>query len=62
MLPQDEGEGKILRVAPMSGDLAFGDDVTEECKRIYAHIVGTTDGFLEMSEEMRRMHEMQEDE
>lgn len=51
-----QGEGRVVVLKPMSGELAFDEDVVEECKGVYERIVGTREGFLEMGEEMRRQY------
>lgn len=55
-------ERGVLSLAPMLGELAFEEDVVEECKCVYERIMGTREGFLEMGEEMRRQYALQDEE
>jgi hypothetical protein len=41
--------------------LAF-DAGVEECKRVYETIIGTREGFLEMTEEMKKQYTLAEEE
>lgn len=58
----DSKEDGLVELSPMSGDLAFDAGVVEECKQVYERIIGTKEGFLEMTEEMRRQYALAEEE
>jgi len=58
----DGKESGLVELSPMSGDLAFDAGVVEECKQVYEKIVGTREGFLEMTEEMKKQYALTEEE
>jgi len=58
----DVKEGGLVELSPMSADLAFDAGVVEECKRVYEMVIGTKEGFLEMTEEMRTQYALAEEE
>jgi len=56
----DAVDGAVI-LDPLTQDIALQDDVLEESLRIYENIVGTREGFMEVSEEIRRMKEEMEE-
>ncbi|PUU79805.1 hypothetical protein B9Z19DRAFT_1114255 [Tuber borchii] len=46
---------------PLTQDIALQDGVLEESLRIYEKVVGTREGFMDVSEEIRRMKEEMEE-
>ncbi|KAF8251749.1 FAD/NAD(P)-binding domain-containing protein [Wilcoxina mikolae CBS 423.85] len=51
-----QGEERVVALKQIGRELAFNEDVVEECKAVYERIVGTREGFLEMGEEMKRQY------
>lgn len=42
---------RVVLIKTMSDDLAFPDDVVEQCRNVYEEVVGTTKGFLTLNGE-----------
>jgi RAB protein geranylgeranyltransferase component A len=57
----EEVKGRVVKIKGMKGGLAFDEGTVESCKRVYERIIGTREGFLRMTEEMRRQYEEMED-
>ncbi|CCX06872.1 GDP dissociation inhibitor-domain-containing protein [Pyronema domesticum] len=58
---EEEVKGRIVKIKGMKGGLAFDEGTVESCKRVYERIIGTKEGFLRMTEQMRRQYEEIED-
>ncbi|KAI5818777.1 GDP dissociation inhibitor-domain-containing protein [Pyronema omphalodes] len=60
---EKEGEvkGRVVKIKGMKDGLAFDEGTVESCKRVYERIIGTREGFLRMTETMRRQYEEMED-
>lgn len=56
----DVADGAVI-LDPLTQDIALQDDVLEESLRIYEKVVGTREGFMDVSEEIRRMKEEMEE-
>ncbi|PWW77088.1 hypothetical protein C7212DRAFT_357252 [Tuber magnatum] len=54
-------EDGVVVLDPLTQDIALQDDVLEESLKIYEKIVGTREGFMDVSEEIRRMKEEMEE-
>jgi hypothetical protein len=50
----EEKESRVLALNPLSLDLSFDEEAVKECMGVYEKIVGTQEGFLEMTEEQRK--------
>jgi len=53
-------DGAVI-LDPLTQDIALQDDILEESLRIYEKVVGTREGFMDVSEEVRRMKEEMEE-
>lgn len=56
----DAVDGAVV-LDPLTQDIALQDDVLEESLRIYEKVMGTREGFMDVSEEIRRMKEEMEE-
>ncbi|RPB04785.1 FAD/NAD(P)-binding domain-containing protein [Choiromyces venosus 120613-1] len=60
-----EGVGEVedgaVLLEPVTQDITLQDEVLEESLAIYERIMGTREGFMEVSEEIRRMKEEMEE-
>jgi hypothetical protein len=54
---KEEGESGVIILESLSHDIALQDGILEEVLAVYERIVGSRDGFMELSEEIRRMKE-----
>ncbi|KAG0134480.1 hypothetical protein HOY82DRAFT_553904 [Tuber indicum] len=53
-------DGAVI-LDPLTQDIALQGSVLEECLKIYEEIMGTREGFMDVSEEVRRMKEDMEE-
>ncbi|KAG0643905.1 hypothetical protein HOY80DRAFT_1007179 [Tuber brumale] len=59
--PEIGAEDGVVILDPLTQDIALQDSVLEESLKIYEEIMGTREGFMDVSEEIRRMKEEMEE-